>query len=356
MTQDIEPLLIDVARRAAHYLAGLGERQVAPSALAVADLPALGGALPEAPTDPQEVLRLLDTYGSPATVANAGPRYFGFVTGGSPPATVAAAIMVAAWDQNAALEIMSPVAAALEATAGRWIVELLGLPDAAAVGFTTGATMANLTGLAAARQAVLARTGWNLAEQGLAGSPPISVVVGDEVHVSVLKALNLLGIGRAQLVRVPADDQGRMRPEAFPSALHAPTIVCLQAGNVNTGAIDPLRELCDRAHALGAWVHIDGAFGLWARVSPLFVPIADGAEQADSWATDAHKWLNVPYDCGVVIVRDSLALRAAMAASAAYLAERKGHDGAAFVPDFSRRARGVGGMGSATPARMQRHR
>lgn len=331
--------LKEAAERAARYLESLPERPVAPPAPA-ALLARLGGPLPEQPTDPREVVRLLDEYAAPATVASAGPRYFGFVTGGTLPAALGAAVLAAAWDQNAAFEVMSPAAAALEESAARWVVELLGLPPQSAVGFTTGATMANLAALAAARHSVLGRAGWNAEEQGLTGAPPVSVIVGDEVHVSVLKALSLLGFGRSCLQRVPVDGQGRMRADAFP-ALAGPAIVCLQAGNVNTGSFDPLRAICVRAHAAGAWVHVDGAFGLWALASPGYAPLADGADLADSWATDAHKWLNTPYDSGLAIVREPRALRAAMTASAAYLVSGELRDGCAFVPELSRRARGV---------------
>jgi glutamate/tyrosine decarboxylase-like PLP-dependent enzyme len=330
--------LADAARRAARYLETLPERPVAPAQ--IGSLTQLAGRLPEAPLDPREVLRLLDEHATPATVASAGPRYFGFVTGGTLPAALGAAVLAAAWDQNAAFGVMSPAAASLEETAARWILELLGLPSRAAVGFTTGATMANLAALAAARHAVLERAGWNVEEHGLAGAPPVSVIVGEEVHVSVLKALSLLGFGRSRLKRVPVDGQGRMRADAFP-ALAGPAIVCLQAGNVNTGAFDPLRTLCERAHEAGAWVHIDGAFGLWALASPAYARLADGAALADSWATDAHKWLNTPYDSGLAIVREPEPLRAAMAASAAYLATGELRDGCAFVPELSRRARGI---------------
>jgi glutamate/tyrosine decarboxylase-like PLP-dependent enzyme len=326
------------AERAARYLESLSERPIAPP-LPVASLAETGGPLPEKPTDPREVLRLLDECAGPATVASAGPRYFGFVTGGTLPAALGASVLAAAWDQNAAFEVMSPAAAALEEAAARWLLELLGLPAQSAVGFTTGATMANLAALAAARQAVLERVGWNAAENGFAGAPPISIIAGDEVHVSVLKALSLLGFGRSRLKRVPVDGQGRMRADAFP-ALAGPTIVCVQAGNVNTGAFDPLRAICERAHAGGAWVHVDGAFGLWALASPAYRSLADGADLADSWATDAHKWLNTPYDSGLAIVREPDALRAAMAASAAYLATGE-RDGCTFVPEMSRRARGI---------------
>ncbi|HWM44819.1 MAG TPA: aminotransferase class V-fold PLP-dependent enzyme [Burkholderiales bacterium] len=339
-TPDAVAALADAAARAARYLETLPERAVAPSAASAALLARLGGPLPEQPTDPLEVVRLLDECAAPATVASAGPRYFGFVTGGTLPAALGAAVLAAAWDQNAAFEVMSPAAAALEENAGRWVLELLGLPPQSAVGFTTGATMANLAALAAARHAVLARAGWNAEEDGMGGAPPVSVIVGDEVHVSVLKALSLLGFGRSRLQRVPVDGQGRMRVDAFP-ALAGPAIVCLQAGNVNTGSFDPLRALCERAHAAGAWVHVDSAFGLWARASPAHAPLADAADLADSWATDAHKWLNTPYDSGLAIVREPQALRAAMAASAAYLASGDLRDGCAFVPELSRRARGV---------------
>jgi glutamate/tyrosine decarboxylase-like PLP-dependent enzyme len=335
-----EAVLADAARRAARYLAALAERPVAPRAPALAALARLGGPLPEGPADPLDVLRLLDECGSPATVASAGPRYFGFVTGGTLPAALGAAVLAAAWDQNAALEVMSPAAAALEDAAARWVLDLLGLPAGAAVGFATGATMASFTALAAARHSVLAGAGWDVEEQGLPGAPPVMVVVGDEVHVALLKALALLGFGRARLVRVPVDRRGRMRPEAFPP-IPGPAIVCLQAGNVNTGDFDPLRELTERAHAAGAWVHVDGAFGLWALASPARARLADGAALADSWATDAHKWLNVPYDSGLAIVRDPPALRAAMASTAAYLGTGERRDGALLVPELSRRARGI---------------
>jgi glutamate/tyrosine decarboxylase-like PLP-dependent enzyme len=339
-SDDHREVLADAAGRAARYLDGLGERAVAPAPPAVAGLAALGGPLPESPTDPLEVVRLLDEVASPATVASAGPRYFGFVTGGTLPVALGAAVLATAWDQNAALEVMSPAAAALEDAAARWVLDLLGLPASAAVGFTTGATMANLTGLAAARWSLLRQAGWSVEERGLFGAPLISVVVGEEVHVSVLKALALLGFGRSSLVRIPADGQGRTRADALPR-LDGPTVVCLQAGNVNTGAFDPLAELTERAHAGAAWVHVDGAFGLWALASPALARLADGAAAADSWATDAHKWLNVPYDSGLAIVREPQALAGAMAASAAYLVHGQRRDGASLVPELSRRARGV---------------
>jgi glutamate/tyrosine decarboxylase-like PLP-dependent enzyme len=343
MTPDAMPdprpsVMTSAAARAARYLEGLDKRPVAPLPSAIAELKKLGGPLPEAPTAPLDVVRLLDEYASPATVASAGPRYFGFVTGGALPAALGAAVLAAAWDQNAALEVMSPAAAALEDVAAGWIIDLLGLPARSAVGFTTGATMANLIGLAAARQTVLARAGWDVTERGLLGAPAVTVVVGEEVHVSALKALILLGFGRAGLVRVPVDGQGRMRPEAFP-ALESPAIVCVQAGNVNTGAFDPLGELCRRAHDAGAWVHVDG-LRVGARLTRLCV--AGRGRCARRFVGDR---------------RPQVAERAVRLGAG----DRQGASGApggdraqrglsrgrskprrlAFVPEFSRRARGV---------------
>lgn len=333
-------LLNDAAMRAMTYLETLDERPVAPDADAVARLSALGGPLPAQPDNPAQVLALLDDIGSPATVASAGSRYFGFVTGGSLPVSVAANWLAAAWDQNSAYAVMSPVVAEIERIALRWLADLLGLPGATAGGFVSGATMANLTALAAARHAVLAKAGWDVEGQGLFGAPPITVMVGDEVHVSPLKALSLLGMGRERVIRVPVDAQGRMRADALP-AISGPTIVCVQAGNVNTGAFDPAAEICDAAHSAGAWVHVDGAFGLWAAASPKYAHLAHGTAEADSWALDAHKWLNVPYDSGIVLCRDAVALRAAMASSAAYLNVGDEREPAHYTPELSRRARAV---------------
>jgi glutamate/tyrosine decarboxylase-like PLP-dependent enzyme len=333
-------LLHDAAARAAAYLAGLPGRPVAPPPDAVGALAALDEPLPERPAEPAEVLALLDRYGSPATVASAGGRYFGFVTGGSLPAALAANWLAGAWDQNAALAVMSPAAMRLEETALRWLVELLGLPGGSGGALVTGATMANVAGLAAARHTLLARQGWDAERQGLFGAPALTVVVGDEVHASVLKALGLLGLGRDRVLRVPVDGQGRMRADALP-ALDERTIVCLQAGNVNTGAFDPAPEICAAARAAGAWVHVDGAFGLWAAASPRLAYLAAGVEQADSWATDGHKWLNVPYDCGVAICRDPAALRGAMAVVAPYLQASEQREPHHYGPEYSRRARGV---------------
>jgi glutamate/tyrosine decarboxylase-like PLP-dependent enzyme len=336
----MKALLAETADRAARYLEEIAHRRVAPLAADVARLEALAGPLPESPSDPAEVLSMLDDFGSPATVATAGGRYFGFVIGGSLPAALAANWLAGAWDQNAAMQVMSPVAAKLEEIVHGWMVGLLNLPPGSGAGFVTGTTMANFTALAAARTAILKRDQWNVEEDGLFGAPPIHVVVGDEVHVSVLKALSMLGLGRSRLTRVAADAQGRMRPEALP-ALDDHTLVCVQAGNVNTGAFDPAGEICARAHAANAWVHVDGAFGLWAAVSPQYAPLLAGAGAADSWAIDCHKWLNVPYDSAVAVVREPEHLRSAMSISAAYLTPGAGREPWNFAPEASRRARGV---------------
>jgi glutamate/tyrosine decarboxylase-like PLP-dependent enzyme len=248
--------------------------------------------------------------------------------------------MAGAWDQNAAMYVMSPVTVKIEEIVMAWMVDMLGLPSGSGVGFVTGTTMANFSALAAARTALLKHAGWDVEEDGLFGAPPIRVVVGEEVHISVLKALSLLGLGRSRLTRVPVDGQGRMRPGALPP-LDAQTVVCIQAGNVNTGAFDPAGEICARAHEAGAWVHVDGAFGLWAAISPQYAPLLNGAGAADSWAIDCHKWLNVPYDSGVAVVREPEYLRNAMALSAAYLPPSDKREPWHYAPEGSRRARGV---------------
>jgi glutamate/tyrosine decarboxylase-like PLP-dependent enzyme len=333
-------LLVDAAQRADGYLRGLAQRPVAPSAAALANLEGLDRPLQEQPLEADQVLQELDEFGSPATTASAGGRFFGFVVGGSLPVTVAANFLATAWDQNAGLEILSPAAAALERVARGWLVSLLGLPPETEAGFVSGATMANFVGLATARHSLLQRLGWDVEARGLFGAPPLTVVVGDEVHVSLLKALSLLGLGRDSVVRVSVDGQGRMIADRLP-AIVGPTIVCLQAGNVNSGSFDPIGEICTSLAGTDAWVHVDGAFGLWAAASPSKRALIAGFEQADSWATDAHKWLNVPYDSGLVFVGDPRALNASMAASAAYLIEGERRDPHLYVPEMSRRARGV---------------
>ncbi|MBV9507145.1 MAG: aspartate aminotransferase family protein [Acidobacteriia bacterium] len=328
------------ARKAVAYLQNIRARRVAPDAAAVRDLDRLTGELPEDGSEPWKLIEILDRIGSPATVATAGGRYFGYVIGGALPAGVAASWLASAWDQNGALRAMSPVAAALEDAALGWIRELLGLPPASGGALVTGATMANFTCLAAARHSLLERAGWDVEKDGLFGAPPLSVVVGDEVHISVIKALGMLGLGRERLIRVPADRQGRIRPDKLPK-LDSRTLICIQAGNVNTGAFDPAGEVCERAREAGAWVHVDGAFGLWAAASPRYRHLTHGFDEADSWATDAHKWANVGYDCGIAMVRRPQALQAAMAVGAAYIQPGTQREPSYYAPEMSRRARGV---------------
>jgi glutamate/tyrosine decarboxylase-like PLP-dependent enzyme len=336
----VDELLRTTADRAIRYVHGLPERRVAPAAAALAGLDRFDEPLPDGPEDPELVIALLDEAGSPATVATAGPMFFGFVIGGSHPVAVAANWLAAAWDQNAHSFTSSPVAATLEQVAQRWLVELFGLPFSTVAGFVSGATMANLTALAAARHAVLARVGWDVEARGLCGAPEVTVVVGEEVHPSLIKGLGLLGLGRERVQRVPVDAQGRLRADALPP-ISGPTIVCAQVGNVNTGAFDPVEEIVGAVRDAGAWVHVDGAFGLWAAVAPERAHLARGIGTADSWATDAHKWLNVPYDSGLVFVRDPEPLRAAMGVTAAYLPSTMMREPAAHTPELSRRARGV---------------
>jgi glutamate/tyrosine decarboxylase-like PLP-dependent enzyme len=340
-TADSLRLLEDARQRCARYLSDLQTRAVAPAAAAIEALRRLDTPLPAAASPPAQTLALLDELVSPTTMAMAGPRFFGFVIGGSLPAALAANWLAAAWDQNAAFMAPTPGVARLEQIALTWLNELFDFPSGTTGGFVTGATVSNFTALAAARHAVLARAGWNVESDGLFGAPPITVVVGGEAHPSLTKALGMLGLGRSRVVPVPVDSQGRMRADALP-AITGPTICCLQAGNVNTGACDDFASLIPRAHEQGAWVHVDGAFGLWAKVSARHRALVDGVELADSWATDAHKWLNVPYDSGVAFVRDPHSLAAAMAVTADYLpasgGERTPCD---YTPELSRRARGV---------------
>jgi glutamate/tyrosine decarboxylase-like PLP-dependent enzyme len=336
----MKALLIDTAERATSYLSSLPSRFVAPPSSAIENLEPLGGPIPDHPTDPAQVLAMLDNNGSPATVATAGPRYFGFVIGGTLPAALAANWLAAAWDQNGAMRVMSPVGAKLEEVVLAWTIDLLNLPAGSDAGFVTGTTMANFSCLAAARTALLARAGWNVEEDGLFDAPPIHVIVGDEVHVSLLKALSMLGFGRNRVTRVPVDSQGRMRADALPR-LDDRTLLCIQAGNVNTGAFDSAKEICSNAREAGAWVHVDGAFGMWAALSPQYAPLLAGFNEADSWAIDCHKWLNVPYDSGLAVVRDPSHLKTAMSISAAYLAPSNLREPWHFTPESSRRARSI---------------
>jgi glutamate/tyrosine decarboxylase-like PLP-dependent enzyme len=336
----MQALLKETLDRAIRYHESVESRSVYPSPAQIEALSQLGGRLPEHPTDPHSVIRMLDQFGSPATVTSSGGRYFGFVTGGALPATVAANWLAGIWDQNTAFEVMSPAGIALERIALGWIIEALGLPAESRGTFVTGTSMGNFTALAAARHAQLAKLGWDVEAQGLFGAPEISVVVGEEVHATLLKALSLLGMGRERVVTVPVDGQGRMRHDRLPP-LSESSIVCIQAGNVNTGAFDPAKEICALAHEAGAWVHVDGAFGIWAAAAPGRVHLATGIADADSWATDAHKWLNVPYDCGIVLVRNFEALVRAMTLTAAYFPDDLEVDPISASPEGSRRARGV---------------
>lgn len=333
-------LLRDAAERGIRFRESLDERAVFPSREAVDNLNHFDEPLPENPTDPQVVLELLDQWGTPAAVASAGGRYFGFVTGSSLPAAVAANWLAGAWDQNGGLVACSPVAARLEEVALRWLVELFAFPAGTAGSFATGATMANFTALAAARHAVLKRAGWDVEADGLFGAPPITVIVGEEAHSTLFRSLGLLGLGRSRVLRVPVDDQGRMLAEALPT-LNGPAIICTQAGNVNSGAFDPIGDIAEAAHSAGAWVHVDGAFGLWAAAAPQHAYLTHGMNQADSWATDAHKWLNVPYDSGLAFVRSAEDLRGALSLSAPYLIQGEQREPSQFTPELSRRARGI---------------
>jgi glutamate/tyrosine decarboxylase-like PLP-dependent enzyme len=340
-----EDPLVRAAAAARSYIAGRALGPVWPRATLQELRASLGGDLPETGVDPSRVVDDLVRAAEPGLVTTTGPRYFGFVTGGALPATVATEWLAAAWDQPATLFVMSPAGSVVEEVAGGWVRSLLGLPSSASVGFVTGCHMANFTALAAARHELLRRAGWDVEANGLQGAPKLRVIAGDEVHVSVLGALRMLGIGTKQVVRVPADEQGRMQAAALHAALadaSGPTIVCAQAGNVNTGAFDPFEEIVAAAHKAGAWVHVDGAFGLWAAASPTLKPHTRGVERADSWATDAHKWLNVPYDSGLVFTNHPAAHRAAMSMSAAYLVRSpdEPRENMDWVPESSRRARG----------------
>ena len=334
-------LLAEAARRAADYLETLDERSVGPDPAAVERLTAaIEGPFPEAPGRASEIVAELDELGSPATAASAGGRYFGFVIGGALPVTVAAQNLAAAWDQNAFSAVTSPAAAAFEFVALSWLKQALCLPEEAEGTLTTGATMANFTCLAAARNWLLGQAGWDVDRDGLFGAPELTVILGEEAHATVFKVLSMLGLGRERVVRLPVDAQGRILPENLPE-ISGPTVLCLQAGNVNSGAFDPAPELISWAHDGGAWVHVDGAFGLWALAAPELKHLAAGYEQADSWATDAHKWLNVPYDCGLALVRNREAMARVMAVSGAYLMANLPRDTRQFTPESSRRARGI---------------
>lgn len=336
----------DVVRLGHHhaldYLAMPGA--ITPSASAVDALAQLTGSFPEQPQEATETIDLLASIGSPATIRSNGPRYFGFVTGGAQPVAMAAAALASAWDQNGALPVMSPTASALDETAARWMIDALALPASATGVFCGGASEANLIGLIAARDAVLHSVGWDVPGQGLAGAPPITVVTGAEVHVSATKAVALAGLGRDRLALVPTDRQGRLDPSGLATALNGvegPKVLILQAGNVNTGHSDPFADVIPIANEAGAWVHVDGAFGLWAASSPTRRELVAGVEGADSWAVDAHKWLNVNYDAALAVVSDSSALARSMRADAAYLPDTGGRAPMHLGLQMSQRARGI---------------
>ncbi len=337
--------LARAAEVARAWVAGVGARPVRATA-SLDDLRRrLGGPVPVHGEDPVATVDALAAATRDGLVASAGPRYFGFVIGGGLPAALAADWLAAAWDQNAAMYVMGPAAAVAEEVAGAWAAELFGLPARVSVGFTTGATMASFTALAAGRHALLARVGWDVERQGLFGAPDLPVVVGEEAHVTIHAALQMLGLGRDRVTRVPTDDHGRMRADALADALAVighPALVCAQAGNVNTGAFDPLPAITDAVRGNGGWLHVDGAFGLWAGADPARRHLVAGLERADSWTTDAHKWLNVPYDSGLVFTADPAAHHAAMTLGAAYYVETGGteRDPYNWVAESSRRARG----------------
>jgi glutamate/tyrosine decarboxylase-like PLP-dependent enzyme len=327
------------------YLEGLPARSVTGRASLAELRAALGGPLPERPLEPREVVAALAAAAEPGVVASSSGRFFGFVVGGATPAALAADWLTSAWDQNAGLYVLGPAAGVVEEVAGAWLAELLGLPAGVSVGFVTGAQMANFSALAVALQEVLRRAGWEVGSAGLWGAPQVRVLAGQGRHGSIDRALRFLGVGGEAVVPVDADDQGRMRPAALARALDqgsGPAIVCAQVGNVNSGAVDPVGEICEAAHRHGAWVHVDGAFGLWAAASPRLRPLVAGVALADSWATDAHKWLNVPYDSGLVFCAHPEAHRAAMGIRAGYLIHGSGdeRDALDYNPEFSRRARG----------------
>ncbi len=327
--------------RATRYLQGLPGRRVAPDATALQGLSRLDEAMPEEGESDEATLALLDDVGSPAAMSMGGPRFFGFVIGGALPATIASNWLATAWDQNAAMHEVTPAASRLEEIALNWLVDVLRLPAGTGAGFVTGTTVANFSALAAARHRVLADAGWDVGANGLAGAPAVNVVVGGEAHPTLTKSLGLLGFGRNRVTRVPVDNQGRMLASQLP-AIEGPTIICTQAGNVNTGAFDPVGEICDAARPKGAWVHVDGAFGLWAAASRTLDAQTDGLNQADSWATDAHKGLNVPYDNGIAFVRNPNDLKSAMSITAEYLVTASAHRNPSdYTPELSRRARGI---------------
>jgi glutamate/tyrosine decarboxylase-like PLP-dependent enzyme len=339
--ETLRKLLADAAERGIRYRETCGDRPVAPTAEAITAVDRLVEPLPEAGCADDEVVAMLDEIGSPASVAMAGPRFFGFVIGGSLPVTVATNWLATSWDQNVVMHEVTPATATIERVAIDWMVDLFGLPVGTGAGFVTGATVANFTALAAARHRVFADAGWNVEADGLIGAPPVTLIVSDEAHPTLFKSLGMLGLGRDRVIRVPTDGQGRMRASELPP-IDGPAIVCTQAGNINTGAFDPVGDICDAVKPSGAWVHVDGAFGLWAAAAESTRQLIKGFEKADSWATDAHKWLNVPYDGGIAFVARPADLASAMAITADYLiTDTEFRNPSDYTPELSRRGRGI---------------
>ncbi|MDO8550521.1 MAG: aminotransferase class V-fold PLP-dependent enzyme [Ignavibacteria bacterium] len=333
-------LLEKVTAYSVEYLSSLKERRVAPSVNDLELLKKLDQPLQEKPLEAKEVIQELNEVGSRTVVANAGGRFFGFVIGGSLPAALAANWLAGTWDQNAGLAIASPFASHIEDVCSKWLVQLLPVAKESAAGFVTGVTTANFSAIVASRHAILKKQGWDVEANGLFNAPEIKVIVGEEVHGSLLKALSIAGLGHERLIKVPVDNQGRMKANVLPE-LDERTILCLQAGNVNTGSFDPAKEIIPLAKKKGAWVHVDGAFGLWAGASPEYKYLTEGYELADSWATDAHKWLNVPYDSGIVLLKNPDNLRAAMSMHGAYLDQAGDRIPYQYTPELSRKARGI---------------
>ncbi|RPJ73482.1 MAG: aspartate aminotransferase family protein [Alphaproteobacteria bacterium] len=328
-----------VKQKMIRYIEDIENRKVFPTNEALNNLSQFDELLPEKPSPPEDTIELLDSVGSAATVASTGGRYFGFVIGGVVPAALGASLLASTWDQNAGLWTTSPVASKIEDVALNWLIEILKLPMSIEGALVTGTTMANFVALSAARIKLLKQIGWDFEGNGLHGAPQIKIIIGEEAHVTIHKAIKMLGLGNQNIIKVPVDSQGAIRSDLFPE-IPEPSIICLQAGNVNTGAFDPISEICDYAKGKNTWVHVDGAFGLWASVSPKFEKLTKNIGKADSWATDLHKWLNVPYDSGVVFIKDKYDLINAMSLNASYLPKGEYREPFLYTPELSRRARG----------------
>ena len=323
------------------YLDSINSRRVSPSQDELLELEKLNNPFPENPTEPESVIKLLSEVGSKTTIANTGGRYFGFIIGGSHPVSLAANWLAGSWDQNSGLIVTSPFNAKIEEITSDWLKEILPVAKDSVVGFVTGDTVANFCGLAAARHSILKKQGWNVEANGLFGAPPIKVVIGEQAHGSLLKTLSLVGFGSKRVIIVPADEQGRMLADKLPQDIDERTIVCIQSGSVNTGSFDPADKIIPLCKKKDAWVHVDAAFGLWAGASPKKSYLTKGVELADSWATDAHKWLNVPYDSGIVFVKNPDDLRSAMSMEAAYLDQSGRRIPYHYTPELSKKARAI---------------